>query len=153
MLLSNTLFFVGVFFKKSVKTAVPEDGNPPGALVLTKLVEWSRFGVGDEKSFFAIFCFVVCCTYLIASFLFNCPFCFSKNTTNNQKSSRPEAAGAFSGEKRHQKCNKCERRQLIWLAIKLVQNNSITLYWKSYSCFGSFFFVLFGVACPKSQKK
>ena len=26
--------------KKSVKTAVPEDGNPPGALVFTKLIEW-----------------------------------------------------------------------------------------------------------------
>ena len=29
----------GVFFKKLVKTAVPEDGNPLGASVLTKLVE------------------------------------------------------------------------------------------------------------------
>ena len=27
------------FFKKSVKTAVPEAGRPPGALILTKLVE------------------------------------------------------------------------------------------------------------------
>ena len=27
--------------------------------MLTKLVEWYRFGVGDEKSFFVIFCFVV----------------------------------------------------------------------------------------------
>ena len=27
------------FFKKSVKTAAPEDGRPPRALVLTKLVE------------------------------------------------------------------------------------------------------------------
>ena len=27
------------FFKKSVKTAVPDDGRPPRALVLTKLVE------------------------------------------------------------------------------------------------------------------
>ena len=35
------------FFKNSVKTAVPEDGNAPGALVLTKLVEWYRFEVGD----------------------------------------------------------------------------------------------------------
>ena len=40
------------FFKKSAKTAVPDDGNPPGALVLTKLVEWYRFEVGDEKSVF-----------------------------------------------------------------------------------------------------
>ncbi len=30
---------VCVFFQKSVKTAVPEDGNPLGALVFTKLVE------------------------------------------------------------------------------------------------------------------
>ena len=50
----GNLFFVGCFFEKSVKTAVPEDGNPPGALVLTKLVEWYRFGVGDENSFFLI---------------------------------------------------------------------------------------------------
>ena len=42
------------FFKKSVKTAVPDDGNPPGALVLTKLVEWHRFGVGDEKLIFVV---------------------------------------------------------------------------------------------------
>ena len=35
------------FSKKTVKTAVPEDGNPPGALVLTKLVEWYRFEVGQ----------------------------------------------------------------------------------------------------------
>ena len=27
------------FFKESVKTAVPDDGRPPRALVLTKLVE------------------------------------------------------------------------------------------------------------------
>ena len=34
------LFFVWVFFKKkTVKTAVPDGGRPPGALVLTKLVE------------------------------------------------------------------------------------------------------------------
>ena len=32
-------YFWVVFFKKSVKTAVPEDGRPPRALVLTKLVE------------------------------------------------------------------------------------------------------------------
>ena len=31
--------FWGVLFKKSVKTAVPDDGNPLGAVVLTKLVE------------------------------------------------------------------------------------------------------------------
>ena len=43
--------FLGCFFKKTVKTAVPEDGSPPGALVLAKEVEWYRFGVGDEKSF------------------------------------------------------------------------------------------------------
>ena len=40
--------FFGWFFKKSVKTAVPEDGRPPGALVLTKLIEWYRFEVGDD---------------------------------------------------------------------------------------------------------
>ena len=33
-------FFLKCFFKKSVKTAVPEDGNPPRAFVLTKLLEW-----------------------------------------------------------------------------------------------------------------
>ena len=49
------MFFWQVFFKKSVKTAVPEDGNPPGALVLTKLVELYRFGVGDENSCFCVF--------------------------------------------------------------------------------------------------
>ena len=42
---------LGCFFKDSVKTAVPGDGKPPGALVLTKLIEWYRFGVGREKSF------------------------------------------------------------------------------------------------------
>ena len=41
--------------QKSVKTAVPDAGNPPGALVLTKLVEWYRFEVGHEKLFFVIF--------------------------------------------------------------------------------------------------
>ena len=30
-------------FSRSVKTAVPEDGNPPGALVSMKLVEFSLF--------------------------------------------------------------------------------------------------------------
>ena len=34
-----TCFLLGGFFKKSVKTAVPDDVNPSGALVLTKLVE------------------------------------------------------------------------------------------------------------------
>ena len=47
-------FFGGDFSKKSIKTAVLEDGHPPGALVLTKLIEWYRFGVGDEKSLLAI---------------------------------------------------------------------------------------------------
>ena len=31
--------FFGLIFQKTVKTAVPDAGNPPGALVLTKLVE------------------------------------------------------------------------------------------------------------------
>ena len=53
------VFFFGVFFKQLVKTAVPEDGNPPGALVSTKLVEWYRFGAGDEKSFCDLLCIVV----------------------------------------------------------------------------------------------
>ena len=39
----------------SVKTAVPEDGMPPGALVLTKLVEWYRFEVGHKKNVFLRF--------------------------------------------------------------------------------------------------
>ena len=54
------MFFVffWVVFKKSVKSAVPDDGNPPGALVWTKLSEWYRFGVGDEKSnfHFCLYC-------------------------------------------------------------------------------------------------
>ena len=37
--------------KKPVKKAVPEDGNPPGALVLMKLVEWYRFEVGQKNEF------------------------------------------------------------------------------------------------------
>ena len=37
-----------MFFKKSVKTAVLEDGRRPGALVSTKLSEWYRFGVGHD---------------------------------------------------------------------------------------------------------
>ena len=32
-------FFLGGFFKKSVETAVLDDGRLPGALVLTKRVE------------------------------------------------------------------------------------------------------------------
>ena len=55
----NARMAPSIFFKKSVKTAVTDDGNPPGALVLTKLVEWYRFGVGDEKSFFVVFGIVV----------------------------------------------------------------------------------------------
>ena len=47
------------FFKKSVKTAVPDDGNPPRALVLTKLIDYFRFEVGHEKLFVVIF--VVIC--------------------------------------------------------------------------------------------
>ena len=51
-----------MFFNKSVKTAVPDDGKPPGALVLTKLVEESRLEVGDEKLFRPVFmelCFFI----------------------------------------------------------------------------------------------
>ena len=51
----SCFLFLKCFFKKCVKTAVPKDGNHPGALVLTKLVEWYRFGVGDEKSFLWFF--------------------------------------------------------------------------------------------------
>ena len=43
------LFFLECFFKNSVKTAVPDDGRPPGALVLTRLVERYRFEVGQKK--------------------------------------------------------------------------------------------------------
>ena len=50
------LFIVlGVFFNKSVKTAVAEDRNPPGALVLTKPVEWYRFEVGHENNCLRLF--------------------------------------------------------------------------------------------------
>ena len=35
-------------FVFSVKPAVPDDGSPPGAPVLTKLLEWCRFGVGEN---------------------------------------------------------------------------------------------------------
>ena len=38
--------FLVVLFKKPIKTAVPGDDRPPGALVLTKLNESSRFEVG-----------------------------------------------------------------------------------------------------------
>ena len=41
--------------QKMVKMAVPDDRNPPGALVLTKLVEWYRFEVGHKKICFVIF--------------------------------------------------------------------------------------------------
>ena len=50
------MFFCGFFFKKSVKTAVLDDGRPPRALVLSKLIEWYRFEVGDDKGFFCDFC-------------------------------------------------------------------------------------------------
>ena len=42
----NYWFFGVGFFKKSVKTAVLEGGNPPGALVLTKNMGcWTTFVV------------------------------------------------------------------------------------------------------------
>ena len=43
------------FFKKLVKTVALDDGRPPGALVLTKLIEWHRFEVGQKKTFFVTF--------------------------------------------------------------------------------------------------
>ena len=48
----NVVFFVcffGCSFNKSVKAAVPDDGNCPGALVSTKLVERYRFEVGHKN--------------------------------------------------------------------------------------------------------
>ena len=42
--------FGGCCFKKSVKTAVPNDGRRPRAPVLTKLVEWYRFEVGHKTN-------------------------------------------------------------------------------------------------------
>ena len=51
------MFHLFVFSKTSVKTAVVGDGRHPRALVFTKLVEQSRFEVGDEKLFFVIFQF------------------------------------------------------------------------------------------------
>ena len=59
-MLCFAFLFLKYFFKKLVKTAVPEDGRPPRALVLTKLVEETRFEVGDEKTFFDFFCRVLC---------------------------------------------------------------------------------------------
>ena len=59
VVLSSELFCLGWFFKKWVKTAVLEDGNRPAALVWIKLIEWYRFGVGDEKSFFLLLTVVV----------------------------------------------------------------------------------------------
>ena len=41
--LADLVVIFYLFVEKSVKTAVLEDGNPPGALVSTKLVEQSRF--------------------------------------------------------------------------------------------------------------
>ena len=38
-----------LYAKKSVEMAVPDEGRPPGALVLTKLIEWYRFGVEHKK--------------------------------------------------------------------------------------------------------
>ena len=52
--------FLHISSNKSVKTAVPDDG-PPGAIVLTKLVEESRFEVGDDKLLF--FCGCVLCVF------------------------------------------------------------------------------------------
>ena len=46
-----------LFFTKSVKTAVPGDRNPPRALVLTNLVEYSRCEVGHKKY---LLCFFHC---------------------------------------------------------------------------------------------
>ena len=55
--MSCFLCSLGRCFQKMVKeTAAPDGRRPPGALVLTKLVEWYRFEVGDEKSFFFFFC-------------------------------------------------------------------------------------------------
>ena len=44
------LLFSGCFFKKSFKTAVLDDGRPPGALVLTKLIEPSRLDAALKKN-------------------------------------------------------------------------------------------------------
>ena len=52
----DVVFFVFLcFFKKSVKTAVPDARKPPGALVSTKLVERYRFGTGHNFLFFVSF--------------------------------------------------------------------------------------------------
>ena len=45
-------------FCSTVETAILDDGNLPRALVLTKLIEWYRFEVGDENSIFVFFCFL-----------------------------------------------------------------------------------------------
>ena len=45
-------------------TAAPEDGRPPGALVLTKLVEWYRFEVGLKKNVIFVIFRGVCCVRL-----------------------------------------------------------------------------------------
>ena len=60
------LLFGGVFFRKSVKTAVPDDGRPPGTLVLTKLIEETRCEVGHTSYFFQLLFVVrgVCCVFL-----------------------------------------------------------------------------------------
>ena len=41
-------FLVCVFSTKSVETAVPEDGKPPGALVLTKLIDTVDEKIGQN---------------------------------------------------------------------------------------------------------
>ena len=43
------LFFVGMFFQKIGQNGRPGGGEPPGALVFTKLLEWYRFEVGDKN--------------------------------------------------------------------------------------------------------
>ena len=48
-----------VFAKIGQNTAVPDEGRPPGALVLTKLVGWYRFGVGDKTCFCHFFVIVL----------------------------------------------------------------------------------------------
>ena len=59
---------------------------------------------------------------LLASYSINC---FLKNTqTNNKKriDRRPQAL--FPAKNGLNNATKCEKRQLIWLAIKLVQNST-----------------------------
>ena len=52
IVIGTNCFLLGCFFKKSVKTPVPHDGNPPRSISFDETIsKYSRFEVGDKIVF------------------------------------------------------------------------------------------------------